>query len=85
MSDTKVITITVSGPVQSGKSACVKQIEKLLTAYGYGCVVADRAYRNNQPDCLDTCATHERPEMDKTVFVLEEVCVHEKTGGESDE
>ena len=74
MSNTKVITITVSGPVQSGKSVCVKQIEILLTAYGYGCVVAERAYRNNPPDSLDTCAGHERPKMDKTVFVLEEVC-----------
>lgn len=74
MSKTRVITITVSGPVQSGKSACVKQIENLLTAYGYGCVVARRSYRNNPPESLDTAASHERPKLDKTVFVLEEVC-----------
>lgn len=71
---TKVITITVSGHVQTGKSAVMRQIEKLLTAYGYGVVVADRSYRNNPPDCLDTCPVHERPKLDKTVFILEEVC-----------
>ena len=76
MSNTRVITITVCGPVQSGKSACVKQIENLLIAYGYGCVVAERAYRNNPPDPLDTAASHERPPLDRTVFVLEEVCQH---------
>ena len=72
MHETNVITITVSGPVQSGKSACVKQIEKLLTAYGYACAVAERGYRNNPPACLDTAELHERPKFDRTVFVLEE-------------
>lgn len=72
MSNTKVITITISGPVQSGKSACIKQIENMLTAYGYACVVACRGYRNNPPNSLDTAEYHERPPMDRTVFILEE-------------
>ena len=71
---TKVIRITISGPVQSAKSVCVKQIENLLTNYGYACAVAKRSYRNNPPNSLDTAATHERPKLDKTVFILEERC-----------
>lgn len=67
-----VIEITVTGPVQSGKSAVLQSIHDMLSGYGYAVVYPDRAMRNNPPDAIDKAEAHEKPDVDSVVFVLHE-------------
>ena len=69
---TKVIEITVSGPVQSGKSCLVREIQDLLIEHGYCAVIPYRALRHNPAPPLVSAAYHEKPNPDFTVVVLHE-------------
>lgn len=68
----KVIHISISGPVQTGKSAVYQSIKKMLEQRGYCVAVPDRAERLNPSDNLDNAASHEKPTKDETVVVLTE-------------
>jgi Ni2+-binding GTPase involved in maturation of urease and hydrogenase len=72
MSEGKVIKISVSGPVQCGKSAVLASIRDMLSEYGYCVVNPDRSERNNPSDPIHNSAEHEKPHLDKTIIVLNE-------------
>lgn len=69
---TKIITISVSGPVGSGKSAVLQSIATMLQDYNYCVAIPDRSERTNPSDDLEHAKDHERPSKDHTVIVLTE-------------
>ena len=70
---TNIIKITISGSTQVGKSAELAMIRDSLVRRDYCVAIADRAERKNPSDNLEDAEIHERPKVDETVFVLEEV------------
>lgn len=66
------IEITISGPVQCGKSAVLQSIREMLDAAGYCVVPMDPEHRYNPPENLANSAKHERPDRWETVIVLRE-------------
>ena len=68
-----VITIEVSGPTQSGKTAVFESIRRLLDEHGYCVAVPSREQRLN-PGCdLNSAPWYEKPHRDKTVVIMSEV------------
>lgn len=67
-----IIQININGPTQTGKSAILQSIKKLLESDGYCVVTPDREERLNPSDALEDAAQHEKPDKDKTVIVLNE-------------
>lgn len=74
MSNTNVIFIEISGPVQSGKSAVLASIKRMLEQHGYCVAVPGREARHNPPKAIEDAPRHELPKPDVTVFALTE-CV----------
>ena len=72
------IEIKISGPVQCGKSAVMQSIKEFLESANYVVVLASTSKRLNPDDNLVDSAPHERPGIDKTVFVLVEANVREQ-------
>ena len=68
----KTITIHISGDVGTGKSSVLASIRDLLEGYGYCVAIPSREERNNPSMGLAVAATHELPDPDKTVIVLNE-------------
>lgn len=68
----RIVQINIIGPVQSGKSAVLATIEKMLREYGYCVAVPDSEYRNNPAAPLHSAEPHELPQIGGTVFVLSE-------------
>lgn len=68
----KIITVSVSGPVGCGKSAVLRSIAKMLEEHNYCVAIPDRSERINPSSDLDEAKKHERPSKDKTVIVLTE-------------
>ena len=72
MKKAEIIHIEVSGPIQSGKSAVLASIKSMLEGYGYCVAIPVRAERNNPASAIDSAQNHEKPKLDKAVFVLTE-------------
>lgn len=68
-----VITIEISGNVQTGKSAVLASIRDLLIKNNYCVAIPEREERHNPSSPLKTAAAHEKPGKDNTVFILNEV------------
>lgn len=68
----KIVNIAITGPVASGKSAVLASIKKLLESHNYAVVYPKRRDRLNPPDGIVKSPYHEKPNPDKTVFVLHE-------------
>ncbi len=67
-----LIHIHISGPVQSGKSATLASIKSMLEGHGYCVGILNRQERKNPSEPIASAARHEKPSLDKTVFVLTE-------------
>lgn len=67
-----VIRISVSGRVQTGKSAVLQSIRDMLDKAGYCVAIPERAERNDPSLPLHQALAHEKPDPDATVFVLTE-------------
>lgn len=68
----KVIEITVSGTTQTGKSAILAEIKNHLSSKNLAVIYSDRAMRNDPPEDFSASASHEKPNLDRTVIVLNE-------------
>ena len=68
---TEVINIEISGNTQTGKTAVLQSIKKLLESYDYTVIMDDLGERKNPSDCIDNSDLHEKP-SNKTVFILSE-------------
>lgn len=72
--DATIIQINIAGPVQTGKTAILQEIKRLLESHNYCVAVPDRGERHNPSEPLDSAAAHEKPKPDNTVIVLTESC-----------
>ena len=68
----ELIHISITGKVQTGKSAILQSIKELLEQHNYCVAVPDREMRHNPSANLTNAAAHERPKKDTAVIVLTE-------------
>ena len=68
-----LIEITITGTTATGKSAVFGSIREMLEGHGYCVAAITRSERLNPPESMSDCAYFEKPEIDKTVFVIHEV------------
>jgi Ni2+-binding GTPase involved in maturation of urease and hydrogenase len=69
---TKVIHISISGPVGCGKSATAASIRDMLTRLGYCVATPDRGERMNPAAPIEQAAEHEKPRLDSAVIIITE-------------
>lgn len=68
-----IIRIEILGKVQTGKSALLQSIHKLLLDNNYCVAIPNREERHNPSSNLNQAASHERPNKDETVIILTEM------------
>ena len=74
MKTLNILHVNISGSVQTGKTATLQSIKRLLESNNYCVVIPDREERHNPSNPIEEAASHEKPDKDKTVIVLTEEC-----------
>ena len=67
------IQITIEGKAQTGKSAVLQSIKKMLEDHKYCVAIPERGERFNPSADIKEAKSWEKPKKDKTVIILTEI------------